>query len=139
MLPAAWLMILACAAAGLAQAPEVFKGRLSPVPIDAKMAPDIAGHGAASATLAGNKLTVSGTFEGMRGSATAAQLRRGSATGVPGAAVFDLMVTNAPNGTISGSFDLTADQADALRKGRFYVQIDSEKGSDGNLWGWLLK
>jgi len=25
-----------------------------------------------------------------------------------------------------------------LEKGRFYVQLHSEKAPDGNLWGWLL-
>ena len=122
-----------------AQAPETYKGRLAPVPVDAQLARNTTGHGSASVALAGAKLTVSGTFEGLRAPATAAQLRRGLATGVPGAVLFDLTVTKAVSGTISGSFDLTPEQIDGLRKGRLYVQIDSEKAPDGNLWGWLLK
>jgi len=42
------------------------------------------------------------------------------------------------NGTLSGSFDLTPDQIESLKKGKWYVQIHSEKAPDGNLWGWLL-
>ena len=123
----------------LAQAPETYKGRLAPVPVDAQLLPNTAGHGGASVTLAGGKLTVSGTFEGLRGPATAAQLRRGLATGVRGPVLYELTVTKAASGAISGSFDLTPEQIDGLRKGRLYVQIDSEKAPDGNLWGWLLK
>src|SRR5712692_5584860 len=116
-----------------AQPLETYKGRLSPVPIDAQLAPNTTGHGAASVALAGAKLTVTGTFEGLRGPATGAQLRRGLATGVRGPALFDLTVTKAASGTVSGSFDLTPEQIDGLRKGRLYVQIDSEKAPDGNL------
>lgn len=122
-----------------AQAPETYKGRLAPVPVDAQLAPNTLGHGNASVILTGAKLTVSGTFEGLRGPATAAQLRRGLATGVRGPVLYELAVTKSASGNISGSFDLTPEQIDGLRKGRLYVQIDSEKAPDGNLWGWLLK
>ena len=122
-----------------AQAPEIYKGRLAPVPVDAQLARNTRGHGSASVSLAGAKLTVSGTFEGLLGPATAAQLRRGLATGVRGPVLFELNMTKAASGTISGSFELTPEQIDSLRKGRLYVQIDSEKAPDGNLWGWLLK
>src|SRR5258708_5078759 len=110
-----------------AQSPETYKGRLAPVPINAQLAPNTTGHGNASVALSGAKLTVTGTFEGLRGPATAAQLRRGLATGVRGPALFDLTVTKATSGTVSGSFELTPEQIDGLRKGRLYVQIDSEK------------
>jgi len=130
-----WLVSLTLTA----QAPETYKGRLSPVPVDAQLAPNTSGHGSASVALTGTKLSVTGTFEGLRGSATAAQLRQGLATGVRGPMLYDLTVTRAASGTISGSCDLTREQVDALRKGRLYVQIDSEKAPDGNLWGWLLK
>ena len=122
-----------------AQGQDTFKGRLSPVPVDAKTAPDTTGRGVASATLAGAKLTVTGTFEGLRGAATTAQLRRGAAAGIRGSAMFDLTVTKATSGAISGSFDLSADQVESLRQGKFYVQVNSEKAPEGNLWGWLLK
>ena len=39
----------------------------------------------------------------------------------------------------AGPFDLTPEQIESLERGRWYVQIHSQKGPDGNLWGWLLK
>ena len=122
-----------------AQSPETFKGRLAPVPIDAQTRANIAGVGSVSAVLAGARLTVTGSFEGLRSPATAAQIHQGTATGVHGPAVFDLTVTKAAGGTISGSVELTPQQIESLKKGRLYVQIASEKAPDGNLWGWLLK
>ncbi len=122
-----------------AQTQETFKARLSPVAVDAQLVSVITGHGAVSAVLAGSKLTVTGTFHGMHSVATAAQLHQSIAIGVPGAAIQDLTVSKAMNGTISGSVDLTASQVEALRKGWLYVVVDSTGAPDGNLWGWLLK
>ena len=118
---------------------ETFKTRLSPVPIDAQLAPTITGHGSVSAVLAGTKLNVTGSFEGMRSPATAAHLHLGKVTGVGGGVIHDLTVTKATSGSISGSVDLTPAEAEALRKGMIYVQIHSEGAPDGNLRGWLLK
>ena len=118
---------------------ETFKGRLYPVPIDATMRVDVTGKGTATAVLTGAKLSINGSFEGLHTPATVARLHDGLATGVRGPALFDLTVTKATNGTISGSFDLTPAQVESLRKGKLYVQIHSEKAPEGNLWGWLLK
>ena len=52
--------------------------------------------------------------------------------------MFDLTVTKGTSGTISGTFSLTPVQIEAVRAGRFYIQIHSESAPDGNLWGWLL-
>ena len=60
-------------------------------------------------------------------------------TGVRGPAIFDLTIQKSNSGSITGSMDLTPEQAELLRKGRLYVQIHSEKAPDGNLWGWLLR
>jgi hypothetical protein len=122
-----------------AQAQDTFKTRLSPVPIDAQLAPVITGHGSASAVLAGTKLTVTGNFEGMRSAATAAHLYQSKMTGVRGAAIHELMVTSSTAGNVSGSVDLKPAEVDALRKGLLYVVIGSVGAPDGNLWGWLLK
>ncbi len=99
----------------------------------------VAGVGSATATLSGTKLAIAGTFEGLRSPATTAQLHLSRVAGVRGPAVFDLTVTNATSGSVSGSIDLSSDQVEALRKGRFYIQIQSEKAPDGNLWGWLMR
>jgi len=131
-------LLLSLAIDALAQSPETFKTRLAPVAIDAAMKTNIAGAGIATATLAGTKLTVNGTFEGLKSNATMAHIHQGSAPGVRGAKLLDLTVSKSMTGTISGSFDLTADQLEALKKGKWYVQIHSEKAPDGNLWGWLL-
>lgn len=122
-----------------AQGPETYKLRLTPVSMDAAMKVNIAGSGSGSALLTGNRLTVTGTFGGLLSPATTAQVHRGSATGVRGPVIFDLTVSRAVAGTLTGSVDLTASQEEDLRKGRLYIQIASEKAPDGNLWGWLLK
>lgn len=122
-----------------AQTGDTFKIRLSPVSMDTAMKVDIAGSGAATARLVGSKLSIDGKFEGLLSPATTAQLRRGSFTGVRGPAIFDLKISRSNSGTVEGAVDLTADQIDALRKGRIYLQIASEKAPDGNLWGWLLQ
>jgi ABC-type sugar transport system substrate-binding protein len=122
-----------------AQTQEKFKVRLSPVPVDGAMRPNTTGLGSASAVLVGNKLTITGTFEGLQAPATIAKIHRGVATGVRGTGFLDLTVTKAAKGSVAGTFDLTPEQVDHLKKGRLYIQIHSEKAPDGNLWGWLLK
>lgn len=117
---------------------QTFTARLTPVPIDAAMRSTISGMGSAKATLNGSTLTIEGTFEGLRTPATIAQIHRGPVTGVRGAAVLDLTISKATSGSIEGSFSLTPEQIESLRKGRLYIQIHSEKAPDGNLWGWLL-
>ena len=132
---AAFLLALVCSA----QKAETYKVRITPVAMDAAMKVNIAGSGSATATLAGNKLILKGTFEGLLSPATKAQLHRGSATGVRGPVVFEVSVDHAAAGNVAGSFDLSADQVESLRKGGFYIEIASEKAPDGNLWGWLLR
>ena len=122
-----------------ATAQESYKVRLAPVAADLAMRENIAGSGMVTVALSGTRLTLSGTFEGLKGNATAASIHQGSATGVRGKEVLALAITKAASGTVLGSFDLTADQLDALKKGKWYVQIDSEKTTEGNLWGWIWK
>jgi len=124
-----------------AQQPRTFRARLSPVPIDIAMQANVAGVGSISGVLAGNKLTFNGTFDGLRGPATIAQLHKSPTRGMRGPVVADLTVSKGPEGTagtIAGTLDLTPLQVTDLEKGRFYVQLHSEKAPDGNLWGWLL-
>jgi hypothetical protein len=122
-----------------AQSQEKYKVRLSTIPMDGGMRDTVAGAGSASAVLAGTKLTITGTFQGLRTPATAARLHHGLARGVRGAPLVDLTVSKAVSGTLTGSIDLTPEQLQSLRKGQLYLQISSEKAPDGNLWGWLLR
>jgi hypothetical protein len=116
---------------------DTFKARLSPIPVDSSTVASVTGSGSIAASLSARTLTVTGKFEGLKTPATLAQVHLGP-KGVRGPAVFDLTVTKATSGTISGSFVLTPMQVDDLRKGRFYVQLHGEKTPDGNLWGWIL-
>ena len=123
----------------IAQGEERFKIRFTPVPMDAAMRATVAGSGSGTATLSGNKLTINATFAGMPSAATTARLHKAVASGVRGSAFQDLTVTKGISGTVGGTFDLTPDQIDNLRKGHVYIQISSEKAPDGTLWGWILK
>jgi len=137
-LTAALLSLVSPIAAQNDQSAEVFKTRLSPVPINISMMATIAGSGSLTATLQGKQLTVQGTFEGLRSPATTVQIHRGP-KGIPGPAIMDLTVTKGEKGSVSGTIELTPDQIADLRNGRLYVQIQSERAPDGNLWGWLLR
>ena len=117
--------------------PTSFRARLTPVPVETSTAATITGSGTVTATVDGSRITLAGTFAGMKSAATIAQMHFG-ARGVRGPVEFDLTVENAPSGTIRGTATLTKAQLDSLRKGWFYVQIHAERAPDGNLWGWLL-
>ena len=121
------------------QTPERYRVRLTTVPMDGGMRNTVAGNGSASATLAGAKLSITGTFDGLKSPATSAQLHSGVARGVRGNSIGNLEITKSTRGSISGSVDLTADQVKNLREGRLYVEVASEKAPEGNLWGWILK
>ena len=122
-----------------AQSADTFRGRLSPVPIMVQQADTVTGSGSVTATVAGSKLSVSGSFEGLQTPATVARIHRGPKTGVRGPVLFELQVSKAVAGTLSGDLELTAQQVQDLRRERFYVQLHSEEAPEGNLWGWLLR
>lgn len=135
----AFFASLVLSVGAFAQGSETYKIRLAPVALDAAMKNNVAGLGSVTAVLAGSKLTVNGTFEGLKSNATVAHIHQGTAPGVRGPRIMDLTVTKAMSGTLSGSFDLTPDQLARFKKGHWYVQIHSEKAPEGNLWGWLYK
>lgn len=121
---------------------EKFAGRLAWVPITGADRAAVTGKGTLTATLNGRTLTVAGTFDGLAAPATVARLHAGVAKGARGPAVGDLTVTKAAAGTIAGTLTLQPAQVEALKQGKLYVQLHSEKGvaPDGsNLWGWLLR
>ena len=150
---AALVAVLAAATLTVnAQAGDKFSARLGWVPTaGAGDRANVTGKGMATATLAGNKLTINGTFEGLAGAATVARLHQGAAKGARGKAFADVEITKATSGTITGSVTLTPEQLEALKQGRVYLQVHSEKGVNpeqgkpnpdtdhSNLWGWFLK
>lgn len=130
--------LLLAASSLAAQTSKTYKARLAPVPIDVSMQATVAGSGSVTAARGGTKLTLTGTFDGLRSPATVAQLHKSPVTGVRGPVVAELTVAKGTSGAISGSIDLTPAMQDDLDKGRLYVQLNSEGAKDGNLWGWLL-
>jgi len=125
-----------------AQSEEKFKIRLFSAPPLQTQAANVVGGGSATAVLTGKKLSITGTFDKLASAATAANLRIGPITGVRGNSLFDLTLSKTGtgnSGTIAGTFDLSPDQVDALKKGKLYVQIQSEGMPNGHLLGWLLK
>jgi hypothetical protein len=125
-----------------AQSEEKFKIRLFSAPPLGTQAANVVGGGSGSAVLTGKKLSITGTFDKLASPATAANLRIGAITGVRGNSLFDLTLSKTgtgTSGTVAGTFDLSPDQIDALKKGRLYVQIQSEGMPNGHLLGWLLK
>jgi hypothetical protein len=123
--------------ASYAQDAAKYTARLAPVPIDAAGLATVSGIGSAVAELTGTKLSITGTFERLRSPATVARVHKGP-KGISGSPVFDLTVSKATSGTVSGTIELSAAQIRDLKEGRLYVQIHSERAPDGNLRGWLL-
>jgi CHRD domain len=132
------VVLVAAVMALQAGAQQSFKVRLRPVPIEASTAANTTGAGDATAQLAGTKLTVRGSFAGLKGPATVARLHQGAVMGVRGPAIADVAVPTVTNGNFTADVTLTAAQVEALRQGHVYLQIHSETAPDGNLWGWLL-
>lgn len=140
--------LLAFIVALVVAAPAVaagYQADLGPMPLDDETKAFIAGRGEATAEVVDGRLVVNGSFRGMPSAATAAHLLISPAIGVPGTKLAALDVTGGGEGTVSGRLVLTRAMRDALRTGRLYIQVDSEKappgyswGSKGTLWGWLL-
>ena len=136
-LATAFVLVAVVSAQG--QSTRNYKARLSPVPVDIAMMANITGSGSATAVLADNTLTITGTFDGLKSPATIAQVHKSPVTGVRGPVVFDLVVTGTTSGTIKGTLTLTPVQIADLDKRRLYIQIHGEKAPEGNLWGWLFE
>jgi hypothetical protein len=117
---------------------EVYKVRLSPLGVTNATVATTTGGGAVTATLTGARLAIDGTFEGLTGAATAANLRRGP-KGIPGPIVAEIAFPKASGGKLSATIDLTPEQVADLRAERLYLQIHSERAPEGSIRGWLLK
>ncbi len=123
-----------------AAAPDdtIFHFRLSPGPRLVGTRADSSGSGSVTATLEGSKLMLKGSFSGLLGLPTGAHLLMGSLPGVRGPVIADLTVSPAMSGTLSGAVQLNPQQVAALRKSSLYVEIDSDKAPEGDLWGWIM-
>ena len=132
------IALVLCAAGAAHAAEQKFDTRLTAVAYDGAMRANVQGDGRVSAILDGNKLTVSGHFMALPSAATNVKLYSGPGIGVPGAPLLDLQLSGQTDGSFSGSFTLNGKQLTALRQGHVYVQINSQKAPEGNLWGWLL-
>jgi hypothetical protein len=134
--------LAALAMSAATQSPQNFAALLTWVPIGGAERNDVAGEGSATATLAGTRLTIAGSFDGLPARVTGAKLHRGPATGVRGPAIADLRVTGGAAGTVAGDVRLNAEQVAALTAGQLYIQVYSEKGvlpDHATLFGWLLR
>ena len=118
--------------------PEVYKARLSPLGVTNATVATTTGAGAVTATLTGTRLAIEGTFEGLTGVATAANLRRGP-KGIPGPIAAGIEFPKSSSGKLSQTIELTPEQVADLRAGRLYLQIHSERAPEGSIRGWLLK
>jgi hypothetical protein len=119
-------------------ASKKYQAYLSPMPHNDAMHTNFRGKGDAIATLTGDTMSLSGTFTGLAGAATKARICLSVAAGIPGKTIFEFAVPSGVEGKAAGTFKLDKDQTAALQKGQLYIQIDSEKAPNGNLWGWLL-
>ncbi|MBV9550787.1 MAG: CHRD domain-containing protein [Alphaproteobacteria bacterium] len=144
-IPARWAFAVLFISAVVPARAADYQTNLGPMPLDDETKAVIAGRGDATARYDGKTLTVKGSFHGLPSSATEAHLFLSEHIGVPGRQALDLTVTKATSGSLSGSFNLTPEQANALRLGHLYIQVNSEKappgyswGPKGTLWGWLL-
>ena len=117
---------------------EVYRARLSVVPLDVAMQANVAGLGQVTATLAGNRLTVTGDASGLKSPATTVSIHRGP-KGIPGPAILQLTATKTTSPMITGTLDLSPQQVEDLKGEQLYVQLNSERAPEGNLRGWLLK
>jgi hypothetical protein len=141
----ALLLTVTVALPGTAMTVTQYQANLGPMPLDDETKAVIAGRGEATATLSGRTLTIEGRFGGLPSNATKALLALSPAIGVPGKPAHEFALPAATEGVLSTSIRLSSAEAEALRTGRLYLQIDSEKappgyswGPQGTLWGWLL-
>ena len=143
------VVLLVSAGAAWGQLGAPFSGALEPLADGDGAASAAAGSGLLYSVLdyypEGPKLMVNGTFEGLASPATVAHLHRAAAGPdepdgpTPGPSVFDLVVSRATRGTLNGSFWITEEQAEELRRGWYYVQVHTRDNPAGALRGWLVQ
>jgi len=118
-------------------AAENYQTNIGPIPLDGRNRVNVLGRGSVLATLDGERFTLHGRFAGLASPATDAHLCLANVMGGTGPAIYDVTVTQAQSGEVSGSVMLTAEQVAALKAGKIYLLLDSQKAPKGNLWGWF--
>src|SRR5262245_5587235 len=108
-----------------------FSGRLSPLPADAYEARTMQGQGSVSASLEGMTLTIKGKFEGPKSPTTGAAIRP-AVPGLPRAFQFSPSCNQTASGLNEGKATLTVGKVEHLKRGWFYLQINTEKNPDGH-------
>jgi hypothetical protein len=132
------VLLLVCAIfSAPAFAIEKYQTDIGPTPLDGSNRANVLGRGWALGTLDGQRFTLHGTFAGLATPATGAHLCMGNVMGGTGPAIHEVTVTPAQNGEVSGTVMLTAEQVAALKLGKIYLLLDSQKAPKGNLWGWF--
>jgi len=127
-----------CATFGApAFAADNYQTNIGPTPLDGSNRANVLGRGSVLATLDGKKFTLHGTFAGLAAPATEAHLCMGAVMGGTGPILYDVTVSQAQSGEVSGTVMLTPEQIAALKVGKIYVLLDSQKAPKGNLWGWF--
>ena len=132
MLAAFWMSF-----AGPASAAEGYQTNMGPTPLDGSNRVNVLGRGAVLATLEGTTFTLHGAFAGLATPATEAHLCLGNVMGGTGPAIYDVTVTQALNGQVSATVTFTPEEVEALKAGKIYLLLDSQKAPKGNLWGWF--
>ncbi|HWX89337.1 MAG TPA: CHRD domain-containing protein [Rhizomicrobium sp.] len=127
-----------CAAFGApAFAADNYQTNIGPTPLDGSNRANVLGRGSVLATLDGKKFALHGTYAGLATPATEAHLCMGNVMGGTGPIIYDVTVSQAQSGEISGTVMLTPEQIAALKVGKIYILLDSQKAPKGNLWGWF--
>lgn len=133
-----YALLLGLALAAMQAAPGTMRARLSLVPTDLAMQATIGGQGTATASLSGTTLSIEGSYEGLLSPATTVRVHDSPKPGMRGPLVGEFAAGGGTAGTFKGALTLTREQASSFARGLLYVQLQSEKAPDGNLWGWLL-
>ena len=87
--------------------------------------------------MAGNTLTIAGSFQGMSSTATAAHVHSGPPAR-PGPVIHTLNATDAIAGEITAQLQLSDNEIAELKTNNFYIQIHSLNNPLGELRGWVF-
>jgi len=131
-------LVLALALAACGGGPLTLKTTLS----GANEVPAVTTSATGAATVVLNEsaktVTVTGTFTGLSGNATAAHVHGPAAKGVNAGIVFNLTPTSAASGTLSGTSPVLTDQQISDFKNKlWYVNVHTAANPNGEIRGQL--